>query len=78
MCVNLKQTNKIPEEGEKAEVRGDGEEVMAVAEGGEGRGLLIDRSTGSVWKRWWPWARRSSGGSGLTLLSRRGTVSIAG
>ena len=26
------------EEGEKAEVRGDGEEVTAVAEGGEGRG----------------------------------------
>lgn len=37
------------EDGEKAEVRGDGEVVV---EGGEGRGLLMDRSTGSVWKRW--------------------------
>lgn len=64
------------EGGEKAEVTG---EAVELKDGGEGRGLLIDRSTGSVcvWK-WGSWESRSSGGSGLTLLSRRGTVSIVG
>lgn len=61
------------EDGEKAEATGE-----AVAEGGDGRGLLIDRSTGSVWVWKWSEESRSSGGSGFTLLSRRGTASISG
>ena len=61
------------EDGEKAEATGE-----AVADGGDGRGLLIDRSTGSVWVWNWSEESRSSGGSDLTLLSRRGTASISG
>lgn len=70
------------EDGEKADLRGDDDEVAVGAadeeEKEEGRGLLIDRSTGSVcvWKCR-SWASRSSGGSGLTLLRKKGTPSIA-
>lgn len=61
------------EDGEKAEVMGE-----PVADGGDGRDLLIDRSTGSVWVWNCSEERRSSGGSAFTLLRRRGTVSISG
>lgn len=71
------------DEGEKAERSGEEEEseaaVRAAAAEEEGRGLLMDRSTGSVcvWKcRSW-WASRSSGGSALTLLRKKGTPSMA-
>lgn len=65
------------EDGEKADLRGDDDEIVVVDEE-EGRGLLMDRSTGSVcvWKCR-SWASRSSGGSGLTLLRKKGTPSIA-
>lgn len=65
------------EDGEKADLRGDDDEIV-VADEEEGRGLLMDRSTGSVcvWKCR-SWASRSSGGSGLTLLRKKGTPSIA-
>lgn len=72
------------DEGEKAERSGEEEESeaavrAAAAAEAEGRGLLMDRSTGSVcvWKcRSW-WASRSSGGSALTLLRKKGTPSMA-
>lgn len=42
------------DDGEKADLRGDDDEIVVVGtmDEGEGRGLLIDRSTGSVcvWK----------------------------
>lgn len=40
------------DDGEKADLRIDVEEVVVVVDEEEGRGLLIDRSTGSVcvWK----------------------------
>lgn len=65
------------EDGEKADLRGDDDEIVVTDEE-EGRGLLMDRSTGSVcvWKCR-SWASRSSGGSGLTLLRKKGTPSIA-
>lgn len=65
------------EDGEKADLRGDDDEIV-VADEEDGRGLLMDRSTGSVcvWKCR-SWASRSSGGSGLTLLRKKGTPSIA-
>lgn len=67
------------EDGEKADLRGDVDEVVVAAvEEEDGRGLLIDKSTGSVWV--WKCrscASRSSGGSGLTLLRKKGTPSIA-
>lgn len=71
------------DDGEKAERRGEEESEAAVRaaaeEEEEGRGLLMDKSTGSVcvWKcRSW-WASRSSGGSALTLLRKKGTPSMA-
>lgn len=67
------------EDGEKADLRGeDDEAVVGVVDEEDGRGLLIDRSTGSVcvWKCR-SWASRSSGGSALTLLRKKGTPSIA-
>lgn len=71
------------DDGEKAERRGEEESEAAVRaaaeEEEEGRGLLIDRSTGSVcvWKCKSWWASRSSGGSALTLLRKKGTPSMA-
>lgn len=67
------------EDGENADLRGEDEEaVVGVVDEDEGRGLLMDRSTGSVcvWKCR-SWASRSSGGSALTLLRKKGTPSIA-
>ncbi len=63
------------EDGEKADLRGEDDKVVDKE---EGRGLLIDRSTGSVcvWKCR-SLASRSSGGSCLTLLRKKGTPSIA-
>lgn len=66
------------DDGEKADLRGEVDEVLGVVDEDEGRGLLIDRSTGSVcvWKCR-SCASRSSGGSGFTLLRKKGTPSIA-
>lgn len=71
------------DDGEKAERSGEEESEAAVRaaaeEEEEGRGLLMDRSTGSVcvWKCKSWWASRSSGGSALTLLRKKGTPSMA-
>lgn len=70
------------DDGEKAERSGEEESeaaVRAAAADEEGRGLLMDRSTGSVcvWKCKSWWASRSSGGSALTLLRKKGTPSMA-
>lgn len=67
------------EDGEKAYLRGEEDKaVVGVVDEEDGRGLLIDRSTGSVcmWKCR-SWTSRSSGVSALTLLRKKGTPSIA-
>lgn len=65
------------EEEEVRNVTGE-ERDEKILEGGEVRALLMDRSTGSVCAWNCSGERRSSGGSGFTLLNRRGTASISG
>lgn len=63
------------DDGEKADLRGEEDDVVDKE---DGRGLLMDRSTGSVCV----WKCRSCGsrcsvGSGFTLLRKKGTPSMA-
>lgn len=66
------------DDGEKADLRGEEDDVLDVVDKEDGRGLLMDRSTGSVcvWKCR-SCASRSSVGSGFTLLRKKGTPSMA-
>lgn len=77
MTVGDEDADDDERHGERADVTGDDWDDNR-PEWGELLALFMDKSTGSVCVWNWSEERKSSGGSALTLLRRRGTASMPG